>query len=283
MENTLVSVCLITYNHVKYIEQCIESVLNQKVDFPWEIIIADDCSQDGTTEIIRKYSDLYPTLIRPIIRQKNVGAANNFIELLQSANGKYIAYMECDDFWTDSFKLKKQINFLEKNPDYSTCFHNTEERFEGNSERESILYLNSTKKTEFELEDLFDGNMIPSCSIVFKNTLRGQFPEWYKKLKLGDWTLHILNAQSGKLKYIPQVMGVHRRHEKGTWSALSNDIIIKYTLEVFDALIAYFEKDEVKKLMITKAKNKFRSKHVKYKFIKRVINKIKREVQKHLQ
>src|SRR5436190_151063 len=114
-----VTTCLITYNHIKYIVQAIESVLVQKTDFPIEIVIADDFSTDGTREIIQKYQRKYPEIIRPILQPKNVGPAVNSIDLFKAARGDYIAYLDCDDFWTDENKLQKQFNFLDQHPDFA--------------------------------------------------------------------------------------------------------------------------------------------------------------------
>ncbi|MBO7467830.1 MAG: glycosyltransferase family 2 protein [Bacteroidaceae bacterium] len=119
----LVSVITITYNHAPYIAKCIEGVLMQKVDFPMEFIIADDCSTDGTREICEKYAKKNPNLIRLILTEKNVGAVENEQRAFKAAKGKYIATCEGDDYWTSSFKLQKQVDFLEANPDYSVCFH----------------------------------------------------------------------------------------------------------------------------------------------------------------
>ena len=122
----LLSVCLITYNHFKYIKQAIDGVLMQKVDFSWELIIADDFSTDGTREILLEYKKKYPQFITLILQEKNVGAAQNWLDLITSPKSKYIAYLEGDDYWTDENKLQKQIDFLEENEGYSGCFHYTQ-------------------------------------------------------------------------------------------------------------------------------------------------------------
>ena len=119
----LVSVVTITYNHEPYIAKCIEGVLMQKVDFPMEFIIADDCSTDGTQSICRSYAERYPELIRIITSGCNVGAVLNEQRAFMVAQGKYIATCEGDDYWTDPDKLQKQVDFLEAHPDFSVCFH----------------------------------------------------------------------------------------------------------------------------------------------------------------
>src|ERR1700741_4673788 len=123
MNEPLVSVCLITYNHAPYLRQAIESVLAQKTSFSTEFIIADDFSTDGARDIIKEYVSKDPGRIHAILRDRNIGAGPNFIEMLQAAKGKYIAYLEGDDYWTDPNKLQKQIDFLEQHPDFALCFH----------------------------------------------------------------------------------------------------------------------------------------------------------------
>src|SRR5688572_11378120 len=123
----IVSVCLITYNHVSFIRDAIEGVLSQKVNFPWEFIIADDFSVDGSRDIVVEYQKKYPELIRLILQEKNVGAANNWFDLMKAPKGKYIAYFEGDDYWIDDHKLQKQVDFLEKNEKYVGCSSNVYE------------------------------------------------------------------------------------------------------------------------------------------------------------
>ena len=118
MSISLLSVCLSTYNHVKYIREAIDGVLMQKVNFSWELIIADDFSTDGTREIVLSYKEKYPEFIKLVLQEKNVGALRNWFDLLNVPASKYIAYFEGDDYWTDSYKLQRQVDFLEKNEDY---------------------------------------------------------------------------------------------------------------------------------------------------------------------
>jgi len=215
MRQPLVSVCLITYNHEKFIAQAIESVLMQKVNFGWEFIIADDCSTDRTREIIKQYKAKHP-FIKLILQEKNVGPAQNFDDLIKSPTGKYIAYFEGDDYWTDSLKLQKQVDFLEANPDFAICFHKVGVKCEVDDEKSYISNQNQKEITTFE--DLTVKNYIHSLSCVFRNNLFGDFPEWFKESPLGDYPLHLLNAMHGKIKFFDDLMGVYRVHQGGIWS-----------------------------------------------------------------
>mgnify|MGYP003291856894 CR=1 FL=1 len=119
----LLSIVTITYNHEPYIRKCIEGVLIQQVNFPIEFIIAEDCSTDGTLAICKEYAIKYPNLIQLITSENNVGAIANERRAMKAAKGKYIAFCEGDDYWTDPLKLQRQIDFLEENPKYSVTFH----------------------------------------------------------------------------------------------------------------------------------------------------------------
>jgi glycosyltransferase involved in cell wall biosynthesis len=279
MYQNLVSVCLITYNQVEFISEAIESILMQRVSFDIEIIIADDFSTDGTRQIIIDYAkkDLR---IKPILRNKNVGAGTNFVEMLAAAKGKYIAYLEGDDYWTDRYKLQKQADFMEQNDDYAICFHNSEERYHDSPEQASFLYCNSQTKAINTIEDLCFSNFIPSCSLFYRNNLFGVFPEWYHSLKMGDWPLHILNAQYGKIKYIPQVMAVHRLYKGGTWSLQSHKKNIEYILDAYDVFIAYFSSQPqlAKLFMAGKVKLLKESNGNQNSLINRIRNKIYRTI-----
>src|ERR1700683_5373651 len=123
----LVSVHMVTYNHEKYIAQAIESVLLQKTKFDFELVIGEDFSDDNTRNIIKTFVLNNPGKINALLHPYNLGldGKNNSVETLKNCNGKYVALCEGDDFWTDPYKLQKQIDFLEENTDFSICFHNS--------------------------------------------------------------------------------------------------------------------------------------------------------------
>ena len=122
----LVSVCVITYNHGKYIRQCLDGILMQKVNFPYEVLIHDDASPDDTADIIREYWAKYPTVIKPILQTENRYSRGLPIGKLnyERAKGKYIALCEGDDYWTDEGKLQMQVDFLEEHGEYVGTAHN---------------------------------------------------------------------------------------------------------------------------------------------------------------
>lgn len=122
MSKKKVSVVIATYNQERFLTHTLESVVNQKVEFDFEVLVGDDCSSDNTAAIVRKYAEQYPDIIVPFIREKNLGMAGNVMDLTLRAKGEYIAFIEGDDYWIDDEKLKKQVDFLDNHPDYIACF-----------------------------------------------------------------------------------------------------------------------------------------------------------------
>lgn len=214
----LLSVCLITFNQVSFIEQAIESVLMQKVNFDYEFVIADDCSTDGTQEVLLKYCRKYPSLIKLIQQTANVGAAKNWADLLTYPKSKYIAYLEGDDYWTDPYKLQKQIDFLEGNLMYSVCFHSVKLELADGSIVDD--YLTKEVPSTTAGIDLLVGNYIHSPSVVFRNI---KLEEFFDVMDLsapaGDYILHYHNAQNGLIYKFPEIMAVYR-YGVGSWSSV---------------------------------------------------------------
>ncbi len=213
-----VSVLTITYNHEKYIAQAIESVLMQEVNFDYELVIGEDCSTDRTREIVVEYQKKYPNKIRLLLNEKNIGMNRNFVQTYYASKGQYIALLEGDDYWTSPHKLQKQVDFLDNHQDFVICFHNMQTIYEDGSKEPSLSNLE--QKEVSTIEDLFKGNFIYTASCLFRNKLFGEFPEWYFTLPFGDDSLHILNAEHGKIMFINEVMGVYRIHRGGVWSRM---------------------------------------------------------------
>ena len=211
-----VSVSLITYNHQEYIGQAIESVLRQQVNFTYEIIIGDDCSSDGTREVLQKYQRKYPDIIQLVLhprRYRGVPGRLNNITNLYACRGQYVAMLDGDDYWTNEHKLQQQVDFLDQYPDYSMSFHDAaivsaNQSFEDFlcSQQSRIFQADNT----FTLEDVIaKSSFAPTSSIVFRNGLIGEFPDWFWKIVSADYALQLLLADRGKLKYFNQVNSVY--------------------------------------------------------------------------
>ena len=212
MDVPLLSVCLLTYNHNKFIRQAIDGILMQKVNFTWELIIADDFSTDGTREIVIEYKQKYPDFIKLILQEKNVGAIQNFLDLLITPKFKYIAFLEGDDYWIDPLKLQKQVDFLEENPDYSLCFHDAIILWEDKSQPPKYFCSKDQKETP-GIEDVINNWFIPSASMVFRKKHLMPLPDWFKNIYNEDWALHMILANKKKIYYINEIMSIYRKNE----------------------------------------------------------------------
>ena len=220
----VVSVCITTYNNSAFIAQALESVLSQQTDFPFEVIVGEDDSTDGTRQIVKEYAAKYPCLIRPFFNsRKNVirvdGRATgrwNFMNNLQRARGEFIALLDGDDYWTDPCKLQLQTDALRNNADCTFCFHNAE-LLDNETQRITGTY-HDVMKTRVTIEDVASGFFIPTCSTFFRAEAVATLPEWFVTTPVADWPLHVLNASQGDGIYINRIMATHRIHRGGVWS-----------------------------------------------------------------
>jgi glycosyltransferase involved in cell wall biosynthesis len=245
-----VAVYMITYNHESYISQAIESIINQKTNFDFKLFIGEDCSTDRTREICLKYKVTYPQLIELILQEENIGAKANAMLTFDACfnYGDYVALCEGDDYWTDPYKLQKQVDFLEANPDFAICFHPVFELTENNSfSRET--FNTSEKEEVYTIEDLARGNFIHTPSVVFRNGLLPDLPTWFKIIPVGDYPMHMLNAKKGKIKYLPDTMAVYRKHNGGVWSLANPQTKIEGWLEMLNYLMQELD-DNIKGILL---------------------------------
>jgi glycosyltransferase involved in cell wall biosynthesis len=210
-----VSVSFITYNQHRYVAQAIESVLMQQTLFSYELIISDDCSTDGTREICRAYKERFPHRVRFIERERNIGAVANYLETFKTCRGRYVAFLEGDDYWIDAGKLQMQVDFLEENLDFAICCHNVQIVDENGTPCGNLL--DETKELT-EAADLCRGDYISTPSCMVRNGLLKEIPSWLYGLPGCDWPFDILNAEKGKIRFLPEVLAAYRIHPGGLWS-----------------------------------------------------------------
>lgn len=211
----LVSIVVLTYNHYFYIEKALNSILSQKTSFSYEILIGDDASSDGTTEIVQAYARKYPEIIFAAVRSKNIGATRNLCDLFMRCRGKYIASCEGDDFWTDSNKLEKQINFLEDNTEYIACTHDiilVDQQDKMLSEQK-LNWISSVRNYTFSD---FKGVMLPGhpVSLVFRNIfLNGISPQIIEEIDttIADRTIAVMLSTRGNIYRLPEIMAAYRK------------------------------------------------------------------------
>jgi len=253
-----ISVIMITYGHEKFIRQAVEGVLMQKCNFNVELIIANDASPDKTSDIVYDIIKTNPNAnrIKYINRDKNIGGQNNFKDAFEQCKGKYIAHCEGDDYWTDPYKLQKQINFLETNPDYVLTFHKIK-----------ILQPNGILVDDFitkipenyqTIEALAQyGNYIHTPSIVYKNIIN-ELPFEMMISPIGDYFLYMIIAQHGKLKYFEESMAVYR-FGVGIHSTQGHIKMAKSNFKLFTLLLSYFNDPKINQILLDRQLNAFDS------------------------
>lgn len=226
----MVSVYCLTYNHEKYIRDALEGFVNQKTNFKYEVFVHDDASTDNTAAIVKEYAERYPDIIKPIFQTENqyskgVKIARNFIWPLMQ--GKYIAVCEGDDYWTDNYKLQKQVDFLEKNIEYMSCVHNTL-RVNVQTNRKDLI---NASKQDYDVlfTEILKFRTYQTSSLMYRReAAEKQFsvdrPSFFDKAKVfGDYPLGVFLVLEGKMRYLSDVMSVYRAEVPNGWTNRVNN------------------------------------------------------------
>lgn len=234
----ILSILCITYNHEKYIAQAIDSFLAQDTSFSIEIVIGEDCSTDKTLSIIENYRKNYPSLIRVITSDSNVGMIENFRRTLKACKGKYIAICEGDDYWVDTHKIQVQVEFLEGHPEYILTYHDAFPFDEnGNSSSSQLSKIFQRDATE---EDLIKVRPISTLTTCFKNILVDVPPE-FNQSPILDFCIWSILGNYGKGKYLSNIIpAAYRVHDGGVFSKQAVDKKNRMTMHAFLCLSNYY-------------------------------------------
>lgn len=256
-QNISVSVVMITYGHELYIQQAIEGVLMQKVDFEVELIIANDCSPDNTYEVVHSVVSTHPNAawVSYTRHEKNLGMMKNFIWALSQAKGKYIALCEGDDYWTDPLKLQKQVDFMEANENITFCFHGSETMDEYNEK--SIFYRsNKFKDRKIVPKENFiakGGGSFATASSFFKKEMIKDIPNYFDSSLIGDLPLALLAISKGEIGYLKDNMSVYRLMSSSSWSKnRNNEQKMKNNENVRNVIEIFHKETDYKFIRITK-------------------------------
>jgi glycosyltransferase involved in cell wall biosynthesis len=229
-----VSVLMLAYNHEKYIAQAIDSVLMQKTDFPYELIVGEDCSPDGTREIVREYSRKYPEIVHAHLRERNIGARENSRGIFWASRGKYLALLEGDDYWTSPKKLQLQADLLDAHPETSLCAHPCVWNYEDGSQPDTVVP--ELPGGFYGIENLLRGDRLSTCSVMFRRVIEDIGPECYNHLAMGDLPLFVELARRGNICLLKETMGVYRIQAGGFWSGMATIRREKECLALYQAL-----------------------------------------------
>jgi glycosyltransferase involved in cell wall biosynthesis len=236
--NPVVSICCQTYNHKKLIRDALEGFLMQITSFPFEIIIHDDASTDGTQEIIRDYQQKHPSIIRTIFQKENQFSKTGVYPLFNMysvAKGKYVADCDGDDYWTDPMKLQKQVDFMETHPEYVMCFHD----YRIHHVDKGIIVVPSSKAPhDYSAKELIaydsSGYDIHPSTKLWRNLYSEETKRNFEAF-WGDSALTIMMGMYGACKYIPGVKpSVFRRmHGSNSWCSAPPKIMAKRTMDIW--------------------------------------------------
>lgn len=211
INNPLVSIVCITYNHEKYISQAIDSFLMQETDFPFEIVIGEDCSPDNTREILNKYIEKYPNIVKAILRNKNIGMNENFDNTFNQSKGIFIALCEGDDYWIDKSKIYKQVQYLKDKEDCYLIFTPAKQIQNGKKDFIRNQYNNKhINKINTKWVIKKGGGFYPTCSVMIRKELFDNLPNWFYKHSTGDYPLAILASLKGRIGYLNDCTSIYR-------------------------------------------------------------------------
>jgi glycosyltransferase involved in cell wall biosynthesis len=224
-----VSVFIQTYQHADFIHESVESVLAQRTDFDVEIVIADDFSTDGTRETLLHCQRRHPDRIRLLLPECNLGANELFRRGVAELSGRYVAWLDGDDLWTDEDKLSLQVEALREHPDWAACFHDA--TVVDGAERRS--YVPDLEGDSLSFADLLRRNYVPALSVMARGDLVRSLPEWVLQGLWSDWLALLAIARSGEIGYLRRTMGAYRVHGGGISAGLSRAEQLEEDLRFF--------------------------------------------------
>lgn len=237
MSQITVSIFMLTYNQENYITQAMDSILMQETNFNYQLVIGEDYSTDGTRKICEEYANKYPQKVKLLPSlNKNVGLINNYLRTIKACDGKYIAICDGDDYWIDKDKLQKQVDFLEKNPDFYIVATNLKRLYSNGKMQE---FKNNNYKPYYNFEDLIFDNLIASVTVLFKNIQKNdKLPNWINKFPYGDWPTYLWTIKNeGKIHFLDDITAVYRT-DVGISSKIRKDHskTAKINLEILECI-----------------------------------------------
>jgi glycosyltransferase involved in cell wall biosynthesis len=233
------TVVIITYNHESFIREALDSVIAQETSFPFEIIISEDRSTDSTREIVEEYRDRYPGWIRLMLSETNLHNNDVGTRGILAARGKYIAFLDGDDYWVSKDKLQKQFEFMESHPDSAVTYHQVYRIAPDGVIFAAIDGLDHRGTVDDAILDCF----LPACSAMYRRSAMGIPPEWIRDLPAGDWPMAIIAAEKGYIDKVEGPVAHYRWHANGAWLGQTLVQRALSKLVVLDAVEAHLASD----------------------------------------
>lgn len=257
-ETPLISIIIVTYNHEKFIANSIDSIIKQEVDFKYELLICNDASSDKTNEILSSYKASYPDLIKVFHNESNEGPWHSANKTHQKCTGKYITWLDGDDYWTYDKKLQKQVDFLEANPEYIGCFHDAQivttpnDSSSANDHSTQQLLDDCDRysqfneyRSDFYPWHLLQRNIIPTASLVFRNIDNLSLFAGPHEVNLSlNWLLHLRIIKSSKFKYFDEPWSVYNDHPEGASKKVVLNLFKEANISILESLLSdeYYSK-----------------------------------------
>lgn len=247
MERPEVSIISLAFNQAPYIRECLDGIVSQQAPFTFEVIVNDDASTDGTADIIREYAARYPDIVRPVFHSENQYSRHRdfnriLAPLVGMARGRYIAFCEGDDYWTDPHKLQKQVGFMDARPELSICFTDFSRYFQESGRTEPGIL---TEKDELTIDDMLDYNQISTpTAMVRAGILRDVMTELCRgrAYAMADYPMWLEVMQHGNAGRINSAMVNYRVLTESASHFTSKKKFFHFLLSGHDVQIFYARK-----------------------------------------
>jgi glycosyltransferase involved in cell wall biosynthesis len=268
-ETPLVTVIVTAYNHERYVEQALTSVLEQETSFPLEVVVIEDCSTDGTRALVQELAAQHPDKVRLALAPTNENSNRLFAEVWATCGSEYVATLDGDDYWTSPAKLQAQVDVMAARPEYVLCFHDvtvvTEgmsyvwegrftEGFGDGARVRSLGWLEATldrgrgdghgARRTIDPRRLWAGCFVPGCSPLLRRTFLPELPQGFIDIEFGDWALYLLIGEQGPIIYIDEDFGVYRVHPDGLWSGLARETQHERVVVFFERMLELMPRQE---------------------------------------
>lgn len=240
------SVSIVTFQEAGYIRQAAESVLKQETRFPFEVIIGDDASTDGSRDILRQLQQEWPDKVRLLLADTNYGdrGLSNFMATVDACTGEYVAFLDGDDYWTSTDKLQRQVDFLDAHPECDLCGHHVDHLSDDGFRERSQAPFGVTGKVQdcYDIGELLVENFAHKIStVVRRQAIRDALPDWYRNTPIAsaDWVFNVLVGRGGKVGFINESMAVHRKRVGNLSSHYGASRLLMDKLSALDQLRPY--------------------------------------------